>query len=105
MRTLLLMALAMLGLSMPAVAAVDEPELLLDVDTDVYGLPVERFTESGGRLFFTAGGFEGEELWTSDGTAAGTVLVKDINLFGGSAQPDLLTDVNGTLFFVADDGV
>src|SRR5262245_47089378 len=103
MRTLLLIVLAMLGLSMPAIA-VDDPELLLDINLEPTGLPVQRFSESGGRLFFTAGGFEGEELWTSDGTAAGTVLVKDINP-SGTAQPDLLTDVNGTLFFVAYDGV
>ena len=47
------------------------------------------------------------ELWKSDGTAAGTVMVKDINLdpysWGGS--PRNLTDVNGTLFFAADDDV
>ncbi len=33
----------------------------------------------------------------SDGTTAGTILVKNIN-------PGFLTNVNGTLFFTADDG-
>src|SRR5262245_18767389 len=54
-----------------------------------------------GRLFFGADdGSSGAELWTSDGTAAGTHLVKDIDPTGGS-NPSELTDVNGTLFFTA----
>ena len=37
-------------------------------------------TNVGGTLFFTANdGVNGTELWKSDGTAAGTVMVKDIN--------------------------
>ena len=36
-------------------------------------------------LFFQAdGGDNGNELWTSDGTAAGTVMLKDINPSGDS---------------------
>ena len=40
------------------------------------------------------------ELWKSDGTAAGTVLVKDI--YPGTAAGPGLTNVGGTLFFRAD---
>ena len=48
----------------------------------------------------------GQELWKSDGTAAGTTLVKNIRPGSGtSSSPRELTNVNGTLFFVADDGV
>ena len=37
-------------------------------------------TNVNGTLFFTADdGTNGRELWKSDGTAAGTVLVKDIS--------------------------
>lgn len=43
------------------------------------------------------------ELFKSDGTDTGTVLVKDINPTD-SSTPDFLANVNGTLFFSADDG-
>ncbi len=68
--------------------------------------PDELFTSLGGRLFFTADdGAAGEELWTSDGTAAGTVLVKDVFPGPRSAEIRHLTAAAGRVFFVADDGV
>ncbi len=55
--------------------------------------------------FFNAiEGSTGNELWKSDGTAAGTVLVKDIASGVGNSFPSSLTNVNGTLFFSANDG-
>ena len=45
-------------------------------------------TNVNGTLFFAADdGTNGTELWKSDGTAAGTVLVKDINPGGGRLDP------------------
>jgi len=57
-------------------------------------------------LFFTAdNGVNGLELWKSDGTAAGTVLVRDIRAGSSSSNLENLTAVGSTLFFTADDGV
>src|SRR5262249_25032555 len=50
-------------------------------------------------------GTHGRELWKSNGTAAGTVMVLDINT--GKSQgsdPGNLTNLNDTLLFAADDG-
>jgi ELWxxDGT repeat protein len=55
-----------------------------------------------GTLFFRANnGVTGVELWRSDGTAAGTALVRDIFPGAAGSVPTVLTDVNGTLFFSA----
>ncbi|MBA4192304.1 MAG: hypothetical protein C0467_30405, partial [Planctomycetaceae bacterium] len=59
-------------------------------------------TNVNGTLFFSASDVtNGRELWRSDGTAAGTVLVTDVNT-SGNADPTNLTNVNGTLFFRAN---
>src|SRR5262249_1844409 len=54
-------------------------------------------------------GVNGVELWKSDGTSAGTVMVKEIasGPYGtyASSYPRSLSNVAGTLFFTADDGI
>ena len=46
------------------------------------------------------------ELWKSDGTSAGTVLIKDINTTAGNeSYPSGFTFFNGFTYFSADDGV
>jgi ELWxxDGT repeat protein len=62
------------------------------------------FTELNNRLYFTADdGVNGRELWVTDGTTAGTQLVRDINpdsTYGyNSYPPDSLTAFNNKLYF------
>ncbi len=58
----------------------------------------------GNRIFFTADDVvHGRELWVTDGTEAGTVMVKDISV--GSTSFGGLTGVGGRLYFSANDGV
>ncbi len=62
-------------------------------------------TNVNGTIFFVDGdSAHGVELWKSNGTAAGTVMVKDINPGPRGSYPKALTNINGTLFFQADDG-
>jgi ELWxxDGT repeat protein len=59
----------------------------------------------GGFVFFAADdGVAGIELWKSDGTVAGTRLVKDLCPGSCPSGPLFLTAVGSELFFTADDG-
>ena len=61
----------------------------------------------GNTLFFIANdGVHGFELWRSDGTPDGTMLVRDIrpglgSAFGGS---EMLAVMHDTLYFIANSG-
>jgi ELWxxDGT repeat protein len=68
---------------------------------------------SGFFYFFATDGALGRELWRTDGTAAGTTLVKDIRPGSEGSPTDAsnagdtgqLFLVGSTIFFIADDGV
>src|SRR5262249_10462745 len=65
----------------------------------------EQLIECAGRLYFVASDrAHGQELWTSDGTAARTFPVSD---FQANFFPNIswLACVGDTLYFSADDGV
>jgi ELWxxDGT repeat protein len=59
----------------------------------------------GDKLFFAAstGDDYDTELWISDGSNTGTKMINEINP-DGSAYPQWLTEMNGTLYFSAIDG-
>ena len=72
---------------------------------------VSNITPVGSTTYFSAwysngtNGSHNNELWKTDGTAAGTVLVKDIRTGDNSSDPTNLYNFGGTLYFTADDGV
>lgn len=70
----------------------------------------EQIHAAGNRVFFTAyTTAHGRELWVTDGTLAGTHIVRDIHRGEGSAflydTPVLMQSAGNVLFFAADDGV
>jgi len=93
-----------LFLLIPAAAHAGEPFMLKDIKPGSGQSNPGFLTNINGILFFSASdGINGDELWKSDGTEAGSVIVKDINPAGHS-HPVVLTNVNDTLFFRANDG-
>ncbi|OJT18684.1 hypothetical protein BO221_38745 [Archangium sp. Cb G35] len=66
--------------------------------SEAESLEVMAFAPAGGSLFLAVPHpYPGAGLWKSDGTPAGTVLLKSLNV------AELLKEVDGTLFFLAED--
>ncbi|HVT60202.1 MAG TPA: ELWxxDGT repeat protein [Thermoanaerobaculia bacterium] len=63
-----------------------------------------QLTELAGRLYFVADDLvHGLELWTSDGTAAGTVMVADLCPGKCGSDPEILGRYRNALLFLAND--
>lgn len=63
-------------------------------------------TKLNNNLFFTAtDGVHGPELWKSDGTVEGTVMVKDIAPGTDGSNVTSITVFKGMVYFAANDGV
>jgi len=83
--------------------------LVKDVRPGTASSSAASFTPAANVMFFTANEGTiapetGTELWLTDGTPAGTVLVKDINPGTASSSPAQLAFINGALYFSATDG-
>lgn len=65
------------------------------------------FKVIGSNLLFAASdGFNGNELWKTDGTESGTMMVKDIFFgYGGSLSRVSCHVISSTLYFSANDGI
>ena len=90
------------------VFAVHDPEMVAAVDpslSDDSG--VRGLINVQGNLYLVANdGVHGFELWKSDGTEAGTVMIKDIHPGADGSKPriDKNAVIGNEFFFAADDG-
>ena len=101
---LLFLLLDLPALAQPAHQVVDLNTTLQDFTPSLF--TAQELVVLGTTVFFVENdGIHGTELWKTDGTAAGTVLVKDICPGDCASFPQQLTVWNGVLYFGADDGV
>src|SRR6516225_8558846 len=79
--------------------------MVLDINTTPLSSNPSGLLAIGSTTYFSADdGTHGPALWKTDGSAAGTVLVADINPDNSAGLNDNnFTNVNGTLFFAAGD--
>jgi trimeric autotransporter adhesin len=79
--------------------------LLKDINPGSASSNICYLTNVDNEMFFAAtNGINGMELWKTDGTDNGTVMVKDIKSGSANSSIGYLTQVNHMLFFVANNG-
>ncbi|MCY1017757.1 ELWxxDGT repeat protein [Pyxidicoccus sp. MSG2] len=92
-----------------AALEVTGPELVADLRSGYWstrpGSAPSGFMDLGGTALFAATeASSGRELWTSDGTEAGTQLLKDLRPGAESSAPSDFVVMGGVIYFTADDG-
>jgi ELWxxDGT repeat protein len=80
--------------------------LVKDLNPGPFGSGGVGLTAYGNQLVFAGSdGISGQELWITDGTAAGTIQLADINPGGGNSFPSDMTVKQGQIYFSANDGL
>lgn len=84
-------------------------ELVKNINSDQFNIansdPSNLFTFGNKLLFGANDGDNGKELWLSDGTTAGTILLKDIAENTGNSNPHSFIEVNGLVYFIAGGNI
>ncbi len=93
-------------------------DIVLDINTNGNSSPMYLFVDSLSLFFIANDGINGYELWKTDGSDSGTVMIKDINIAGDGFlyDPDYIyatvdptfTKVGNEIFFIAytvDEGM
>ncbi len=100
------------ALLMTVCLGVNAQRLVKDIRPGTLGSAISNLTRMGNHVYFVANHPSyGVELWKTDGTTAGTVMVKDINTGPNDALYDSPTGtmsklvvMGDHLYFAADDG-
>lgn len=95
-------------LALPALTAYgQEAYLVKDINSSksesFFSSAPANFTRFGAKVYFGATSLGGQQLFATDGTAAGVQQISSINSALGSAAPSRLTVLNGNLLFNATD--
>jgi ELWxxDGT repeat protein len=81
------------------------PQAVKEINAAAADSSITSPVEIGQLLFLLAtDARHGQELWRTDGTPAGTFLLKDIYPGTSTSSPQSLVNVNGALYFSADNG-
>ncbi len=87
------------------------PYLIKDIDPSSEGPTLSAASDRASIIvdeilyFASDDGVHGGELWRSDGTTAGTYMVKDIQPGPNGSYAGSFIGINGEIFFTADNGV
>ncbi len=80
--------------------------MVKDINPGIYYSNPKYFTALNGDVYFIAETKDkGKELWKTDGTESGTILIKDINLNEkDGVNTSRIVTLNNTLYFFGDNG-
>ncbi|MCC6186502.1 MAG: hypothetical protein IT256_05050 [Chitinophagaceae bacterium] len=99
--------MTILGLALSFATAANAQLMVVDAVPGPWGSGPAYITLLGSNMYYMGHdtSTNGKELWTSDGTAAGTHILKDIYPGKTSSTPYSLAVIGSRIYFQADDGV